>query len=84
MSKAILLLDADGVALAPATLCAEAAEEARNLKLPLFDEVFADLSSGKELQANGDSTYDLFHDGERVGILEVFEAPRARDLSAEP
>jgi hypothetical protein len=80
MSKAILLLDADGVALEPARLCAEAAEEAQKLGIPLFDQVLADLSSGKELQANGDSSYELFHDGERVGILEVFEAPRAGRL----
>jgi hypothetical protein len=77
MSKAILLLDANGVALAPATLCAEVPEEAQKLKLPLFDQVLADLSDGKELQANGDSSYELFDGGHRVGILEVFEAPAA-------
>jgi hypothetical protein len=34
--KAILLLDPDGLALAPATLCAEVAGEAPNPNLPLF------------------------------------------------
>jgi hypothetical protein len=76
MPKAILLLDADGVPVAPATLCAEAAEEGRRFHLPLFDEVLADLSYGKSLQANGDSSYDIIEDGQRVGILEVFDEPR--------
>jgi hypothetical protein len=76
VTKAILLLDTDGVALAPATLCAEAEEEARKLNLPLFDTVLARLSAGKEMRANGDSCYELCQEGRRVAILEIFDAPR--------
>ena len=75
MAKAILLLDPDGLALAPATLCAEAAEEARQLNLPLFDHVLAQLSAGRELRANGNSSYELIQAGRRVGIVEIFETP---------
>ena len=66
MTKALLLLDADGVALAPATLCAEVAEEARELKLPLFDQVLVQLSGGLELRANGGSCYELYEEGRCV------------------
>ena len=76
MTKALLLLDADGVALAPATLCAEVAEEARELKLPLFDQVLVQLSGGLELRANDGSCYELYEEGRCVGLIEVFEAPR--------
>jgi hypothetical protein len=73
--KAILLLDSDGIALAPATLCAEAVEEAGRLNLPLFDHVLAELSTGKVIRANGEFSYELFQAGERVGRLEIFEVP---------
>jgi len=76
MMKAVLLLDPDGVALAPATLCAEAAEEARKLKLPLFDQVVAELSAGREMRAVGETCYELFEAGQRVALLEIFEPPR--------
>jgi hypothetical protein len=75
MSRAILLLDSEGVALAPATLCAEDPAEARRQNLPLFDRVLAELSAGMEIRANGGSCYDLFDDGVHIGRLEVFEAP---------
>jgi hypothetical protein len=75
VTKAILLLDSHGVAAAPATLCAEAAAEAKKLKLPLFDQVLAELTQGKELRANGSAGYELFQQGERVGMVEIFEAP---------
>ena len=75
MAKAILLLDTDGLALAPATLCAEAAEEARQLNLPLFDHILAQLSAGRELRANGNSSYELIQAGRCVGMVEVFETP---------
>lgn len=75
MSKAILLLDSDGIAVAPATLCAESQEEARLLNLPLFDQVLAELAAGMEIRANGASCYELFEQGDRVGRLEIFEAP---------
>jgi len=75
MPKAILMLDFDGIAVAPATLCAESAEEARRLNLPLFDHVLAELAAGMEIRANGGSCYELLEEGERVGWLEVFEAP---------
>ncbi len=73
--KTILLLDPDGLAMAPATLCAEAAEEARQLNLPLIDQVLAQLSAGKEMRANGSGSYDLLKAGQRVAILEIFETP---------
>jgi hypothetical protein len=72
---AILLVDPDGLALAPATLCAEAAEEARQLNLPLFDDVLAQLSAGREMRANGEASYELFQAGRRVAMLEVFGIP---------
>ena len=75
MAKAILLLDPGGLALAPATLCAEAAEEARQLNLPLFDDVLAQLIAGRELRANGNSSYELIQAGRRVGMVEIFETP---------
>jgi len=75
VAKAILLLDPDGLALAPATLCAEAAEEARQLNLPLFDDVLAQLIAGRELRANGNSSYELIQAGRRVGMVEIFETP---------
>jgi hypothetical protein len=75
MSRAILLLDSEGVALAPATLCAEDPAEARQRNLPLFDRVLAELSAGREIRPNGGSCYNLFEEGVRVGQLEVFEAP---------
>jgi hypothetical protein len=75
MPKAILLLDSDGIAVAPATLCAESPEEARRLNLPLFDHVLAELGAGMEIRANGGSCYELLEEGERVGWLEIFEAP---------
>lgn len=75
MAKAILLLDPDGLALAPATLCAEAAEEARELNLPLFDRVLAQMTAGKEIRANGEISYELFQAGRRIGVLEILEAP---------
>ncbi len=75
MAKAILLLDTDGLALAPATLCAEAAEEARQLNLPLFDHILAQLSAGRELRANGNSSYELIQGGRCVGMVEIFETP---------
>ena len=75
MTKAILRLDSDGVPLAPATLCAEAAEEAQKLRLPTFEQVLAQLSEGMEMRANGGSEYELWDQGRLVGSLEVFEAP---------
>jgi len=75
VAKAILVLGLDGLALAPAVLCAEAAEEARKLNLPLFEDVFARLSAGKELRINGSTGYELFEAGEWVATLEVFDSP---------
>ncbi len=75
MAKAILLVDPDGLALARATLCAEVAEEARKLNLPMFEEVFATLAAGKELRINGSTCYELCEAGQRVAILEVLDCP---------
>jgi hypothetical protein len=77
VTKAILPLDSDGVPVAPATLCAEAAEEAHKLRLPIFEQVLAELSEGMEMRAHGASQYELWDQGKLVGMLEVFEAPRA-------
>jgi hypothetical protein len=63
------------MALAPATLCALAQEEALSRNLPLFDHVLAELSAGMEIRPNGDSSYELFEDGVCAGRLEIFEAP---------
>jgi hypothetical protein len=83
--KAIRLLDSDGTALAPATLCAEAKEEAARLNLPMFDHVIAELSAGKEIRVNGGSSYELFDDGQHVGRLEIFEAPsKPKEMVAPP
>jgi hypothetical protein len=76
VTKAILRLDSDGVPLAPATLCAEAADEAHKHRLPIFEQVLAQLSEGMEMRANGGSQYELWDQGRFVGMLEVFEAPR--------
>jgi hypothetical protein len=76
VTKAILRLDSDGVPLAPATLCADATEEAHKLRLPTFEQVLAELSAGMEMRANGGSEYELWDQGRLVGMLEVFEAPR--------
>lgn len=75
MAKAILLLDPDGLALAPAILCAEAAEEARRRNLPLFDHILAQLSAGAQLRPNGEASYELLQAGQRVAVLEIFETP---------
>jgi hypothetical protein len=76
VKKAILLVGFDGVAMMPAILCADNSDEARQGNIPLFDEVFACLSCGKEIRPNGDSDYELFEKGQRVGLLEIFESPR--------
>ena len=76
MTKAILRLDSDGVPLAPATLCADAAEEGHRLRLPTFEQVLAELSAGMEMRANGGSQYELWDQGRLVGTLEIFEPPR--------
>jgi hypothetical protein len=76
MTKAILLLDPDGCKLSPATLCAETAEEALTLNLPLFDHVISELGGRKEMRASGNARYELMEDGRRVGVLEIFDPPR--------
>jgi hypothetical protein len=68
-----------GVPVAPATLCAEAAEEAHSLRLPIFEKLLAQLSEGMEMRANGGSQYELWEEGRLVGLLEVFEAPRLNE-----
>jgi hypothetical protein len=76
VTKAVLRLDSDGVPLAPATLCADATEEAHKLRLPVFEQVLEDLSEGMEMRANGGWQYELWDQGRLVGLLEVFEPPR--------
>ena len=76
MTKAVLRLDSDGVPLAPATLCADATEEAHKLRLPIFEQVLDELSEGMEMRANGGSQYELWDQGRLVGMLEIFEPPR--------
>jgi len=76
VTKAVLRLDSDGVPLAPATLCAEATEEAHQLRLPIFEQVLEEMSEGMEMRTNGGSQYELWDQGRLVGMLEVFEPPR--------
>jgi hypothetical protein len=76
VTKAVLRLDSDGVPLAPATLCADATEEAHKLRLPIFEQVLEELSEGMEMRANGGSQYELWDQGTLVGMLEIFEPPR--------
>jgi hypothetical protein len=76
VTKAVLRLDSDGVPIAPATLCADAAEEAHELRLPTFEQVLEELSEGMEMRANGGYRYELWYQGRLVGMLEVFEPPR--------
>jgi hypothetical protein len=76
VTKAVLRLDTDGVPLAPATLCADAADEAHKLRLPIFEQVLAQLSEGMEMRASGGSQYELWDQGRLVGTLEIFEPPR--------
>jgi len=84
VAKAILLLDTDGLALARATLCAEATAEAREFDLPLFEHVLAQLSEGKELRVSGSTLYQLFQAGEHVATIEILDAPNgAREKAAE-
>jgi hypothetical protein len=71
VTKAILLLDPQGIAQVPAILCAENADEAQARSIPLFTTVFAQLIAGMELSPNGED-YDLFEKGKRVGTLEIF------------
>jgi len=81
VAKAVLLLSLDGLALAPATLCAEGTEEARELNLPLFDHVLAELTAGRQIRANGGTSFELFQAGERVALLEIFNTPDAPEIS---
>jgi hypothetical protein len=76
VTKAVLRLDSDGVPLAPATLCADAMDEARNPRLPNFEQVLAQLSEGMEMRAVGGSQYELWDQDRLVGTLEIFEPPR--------
>jgi hypothetical protein len=76
VTKAVLRLDSDGIPLAPATLCADATEEAQRLRLPSFEQVLAELSAGMEMRANGGWQYELWDQGRLVGMLEIFEPPR--------
>lgn len=80
MAKAVLLVDPDGLALAPATLCAEGPEEARQLNLPLFDHVLSQLSAGRQIRPNGGTSYELFQAGERVAFLEIFDTPSGAEI----
>jgi hypothetical protein len=81
VAKAVLLLDPDGLALAPVTLCAEGLEEALQLNLPLFDHVLSQLSAGRQIRPNGGSSYELFQAGERVALLEIFDTPSDPEIS---
>ncbi len=75
MTKAVLLLGPDGIASVPPILCADNADEARQVGIPFFDEIIAQLSGGKEIRSNGDSGFELYENGQRVGSLEIFESP---------
>ena len=75
VAKSILILDTDGIALSPVILCAEADEEGRRRDLPLLEDILAGVSDGKELRANGEGRFELFRDGRRISILEIFGIP---------
>ena len=75
MTKAIVLLDPDGPALIPAILCADDPAEAEQRCIPLFDQVFAQLSAGMEARPTGNFVFDLYKWDQRVGSLEVLEPP---------
>ena len=75
MTKAIVLLDPDGVAVTPAILCADDPAEAEQRRIPLFDQVFAQLSAGMETRPTGNFVFELYKRGHRVGSLEVLEPP---------
>jgi hypothetical protein len=75
VTKAVLLLGTDGIASVPPIMCADSLDEARQGGIPFFDEIIAQLSGGKEIRPNGDSGYELYENGQRVGSLEVFESP---------
>jgi hypothetical protein len=70
-----LLLGPDGIASVPPVLCADNPDEARQGGIPFFDEIIARLSDGKEIRSNGDSGYELYENGQRVGSLEILESP---------
>jgi len=74
VTKAVLLLNLEGVVEVPPILCAENAEEAQAQRIPLFSAVFAQLTAGMEICPNGED-YDLFERGKRIGTLEIFEQP---------
>jgi hypothetical protein len=75
VTKAIVLLGPDGVAIAPPILCADNPAEARQRCIPLFDQIFAQLSAGMQMRSNGNSTYEIYKKDHRVGSLEVLESP---------
>jgi hypothetical protein len=81
VTKAILLLGPDDVAMEPAVLCADTLEEAKRDGMPLLGEIIAQLSGGKQILANGDAGYALYDEGRRVASLEIFETP---GVAAEP
>jgi hypothetical protein len=75
VTKAVLLLGPDGIASVPPILCTDNPDEARQGGIPFFDEIIAQLSGGKEIRSNGDSGYELYENGQRVGSLEILESP---------
>jgi hypothetical protein len=79
VTKAVLLLGPDGIASVPPILCADNLDEARRGGIPFFDEIIAQLSGGKEIRSIGDSGYELYENGQRVGSLEIFELPASME-----
>jgi hypothetical protein len=85
VTKAVLLLGPDGIACVRPILCADNPDEARQGGIPCFDEIIAQLSRGKEIRADGNSGYELYENGQRVGLLEIFESPSFEaEEKAEP
>jgi hypothetical protein len=77
MAKTVLLLGIDGLACAPARACAETAEEALHLDLPMLGEVLGQMCAGKDARPDGASRYKLYHEGQPTGTIEIFEIPRS-------
>jgi hypothetical protein len=73
LTKAIVFLCAGGIARSPAILCAEDPAEAEERRIPLLQQVFAQISSGMEVRRRGDSAYELFEKGRPVGTVEILD-----------
>jgi hypothetical protein len=84
MAKAIVLLGLNGLALAPARACAETAEEALHLGLPMLDAVLGQMCAGKDVRSDGETRYRLVHEGRFAGTIEVLDIPQPGQAEKKP